>query len=178
MSKNEILTNLYKNKNLDSLIKRICDISYLRDDLKGELLLHLAELQEEKIMQMDADNKLLNYCSVYIKRQIHSSSSPFFYKYRKLLDINEYKIRYRSQKEEKDLTVFNTLEKIDSFLRTQHWYKSYLFKLYYYQNKSYREIETKHQMGDKKICYNSIRNNVMEVKNDLENHLKDLGYEL
>ncbi len=85
-SKNEILTILYKDPLLDDIIFKITNSPngrLLREDLKSELFLILAEMPEARIKTSWANNYLIYMCINILKKQYHSGTSPFYKKWRK-----------------------------------------------------------------------------------------------
>lgn len=83
MSKNDILTELYKSDLLEEILTKITSNHPLKEDLRSELFLILSEMPSHKI-QKAYDDKYLNYlCINILKRQYHSSTSPFHKKFRK-----------------------------------------------------------------------------------------------
>jgi hypothetical protein len=83
LSKNDILTNLYKSKFIDELINKITSGHQLSDDLKAELFLILVEMSDVKIKRAYEQNYLNYLCVNILKKQYHSNTSPFHKMYRK-----------------------------------------------------------------------------------------------
>ena len=77
LSKNDILTNLYKSKFIDELINKITSGHQLSDDLKAELFLILVQMSDVKIKRAYEQNYLNYLCVNILKKQYHSNTSPF-----------------------------------------------------------------------------------------------------
>jgi len=83
LSKNDILTHLYKSKFIDDLVNKITSGHQLSDDLKAELFLILVEMSEDRIKRAHEQNYLNYLCVNILKKQYHSNTSPFHKMYRK-----------------------------------------------------------------------------------------------
>lgn len=83
LSRDEILSDLYKSDFMNDLIGKITSNNALMYDLKQHLFLILCEMPAKKIIEA-YDNHYLNYlCVNIIKKQYHSSTSPFHKIWRK-----------------------------------------------------------------------------------------------
>lgn len=83
LTKNDILTELYKSKFIDDLIWTITGGNQLKDDLKSELFLILVKLPDSRIINAYTNNWLNYMCVNIVKKQYHSNTSPFHRKYRR-----------------------------------------------------------------------------------------------
>ena len=84
MKRNDIIEELWRSAFIDDVVHTLTSGNerYV-DDLKSELFLILCEMPEKKILKA-YDEKWINYmCINILKKQYHSSSSPFHYKFRK-----------------------------------------------------------------------------------------------
>lgn len=82
LSKQEILTELWTNSEIDDIISNITGGHSLREDLKSELFLILSEMNELKL-QGAWTNKWINYLIINIlMKQWRSNTSPFHKKFR------------------------------------------------------------------------------------------------
>lgn len=94
MSKNEIITEIYTNKEYDKVLKNICSTKpHFIEDLKQELILDFMKKDESLLQELYNTNKLINYFARAAKLQVASSTSPFYYKYRKSI-YTENEITY------------------------------------------------------------------------------------
>ena len=83
MTKNQILTMLYNDKNMDGIINKITSNNALKDDLKQDLFVILSEKDEEFIKDAYENHYLTYFCIRILKNQYHSSTSPFHKTHRK-----------------------------------------------------------------------------------------------
>ena len=83
LSKNDILTNLYKSKFIDDLVYKITSGHQLGEDLKAELFVILVEMSDVRIKRAHEQNYLNYLCVNILKKQYHSNTSPFHKLYRK-----------------------------------------------------------------------------------------------
>ena len=89
LNKNKILTELYNSQFIEDLLIKMTSNHPLKDDLKQELFLILAEMPQHKIVKAKENNYLNYLCINILKKQYHSSTSPFHKKFRKF-KANEY----------------------------------------------------------------------------------------
>jgi hypothetical protein len=83
LTKNEIISDLWKSKFIDDLIWTITSGNKLKDDLKSELFLILCEFSDARI-QHAWNNNYINYlCINILKKQYHSKTSKFHKLFRK-----------------------------------------------------------------------------------------------
>lgn len=83
LNKNDIISDLYKSTILNEIINKITSRHQLTDELKAELFLILCEMKEDKIIKAYNNNYLIYLCINILKKQYHSSTSPFHKKFRK-----------------------------------------------------------------------------------------------
>jgi hypothetical protein len=83
LSKNDIITNLYKSKFIDDLVYKITSGHQLAEDLKAELFVILVEMSDVRIKRAHEQNYLNYMCVNILKKQYHSNTSPFHKMYRK-----------------------------------------------------------------------------------------------
>ena len=77
MPKNEILNELYTSRFMNDLIMTITSNHQLKDDLKQHLFLILCEMPAKRIEEAHKNHYLNYLCVNIIKKQYHSSTSPF-----------------------------------------------------------------------------------------------------
>jgi hypothetical protein len=135
MTKNEILTNLFNSKRTTEILKTIAGSSHLLEDLQSELFIILCEMPEDKII--DAHNKNYIYYLVIniLKKQFHSSTSPFFYKFSKVKNQELGETESDSLLVTSEIENLNDMErkldKINTILEDEDYIDRELFKLYY-----------------------------------------------
>jgi hypothetical protein len=172
------ITDFYRSNRLDKLISKICPNKRYQEDLKQELILHLMEKDEEILNNLLKTDQIYYYCAKYLKNQYHSSTSPFFKKYRNFYELDS-DIEHKSSGEEQK--VINQVEKI--LEEKVDFFSSFLFREYYYEwydekkgetvlGNSYRKIEEKYSLNsnfkmDHLFVYNSIRKTMKTVKEEL-----------
>ena len=92
MTKTQIIENIYK----DGIIKSILDkynneIDINKKDLEQDIYILLFQLPVEILQEMHSNGKLKNWLSATIKNQIYSTTSFYYYQYKKFDKItNEY----------------------------------------------------------------------------------------
>ena len=107
MSKNEILTELYNDPVIDDIIFTITSGHKLKDDLKGELFLILSEMTDIRIINAWKGHYLIYMCVNILKKQYHSSSSPFHKKWRKDKGDDFVEVEEASDIESDDFSLEN-----------------------------------------------------------------------
>lgn len=139
MNKKEIIENLYNDPKFDIILKALCkDVRY-RDDLKQEVFIILLNKSEEKILKMYNDDYLMKWCSLVIKNQYQSNSSPFAIKIKgcqfkldELIPDHTQDVREDNIRTEDIIYEDNIITIIDDILDNEiHWYAAHLFRLYY-----------------------------------------------
>lgn len=185
MTKSEIIGNLYQDEKFNEALNKLCKNETHKEDLKQEIMLILLEKDDKQIKTMYKSNFLLFFTIGIIKNQYHSSTSPFWKKYRQeslelideIYDLNN----------EVDCEVLLT-EKIEHYLLTEiHWFDAHIFTMYYFKKidndtgkilkpLSYRKIQDLHKWHGLKIDYNKVAIVVKNTLNDIKNKLKRDGY--
>lgn len=85
--RDKILTDLFKSKEFNDCISKMKP-EHLQDDLKGEVLLILCEMEEGKLMDLHYKGVLRFYTVRTILNLIQSTTSPFYKKFRNpVIDI-------------------------------------------------------------------------------------------
>jgi hypothetical protein len=83
LTKNDILTELYKSPFINDLVFTITSGHELKEDLKAELFLILCEMTETRVVNAYNGNFLHYLCVNIVKKQYNSKKSPFHQKWRK-----------------------------------------------------------------------------------------------
>ena len=196
MSRNEIIENLYNSAFINDVIKTITSGHQLTDDLKAELFLILCEMPEKKIISA-WEGKWINYlCIDILKKQYHSSTSPFHKKWRKEKWVDEmYDIPEIKEVDNKDLIskiewiVDTKLDIVDKELfkmyfkmdRYDRWLGDLRDKKCQKATSSYRKMEQKLALkGEPRITISrstislSHQRAIMIIKKELEKYGNDL----
>lgn len=137
LSKNEILTELFKSRFINDLIYKITSGHQLSEDLKSELFLILVEMNEVQIKRAHSQNYLNYLCVNILKKQFHSSTSPFHKKFRKN-SASQVPI-YNEDDQLADLVDSDDINETEDLLNKIEWIVENklelidreLFKLYY-----------------------------------------------
>lgn len=164
--KNKVVEDLFSSKKFNNLLTKVVNKQF-RDDIKQEYALHLLEKSEKDLKKIES--YILYYTYGYFKNQTHSNTSPFYTKFRDFTAELEFEPVDDINDDREDFLKkwMQDLEKIDTLLNREHWLDSYLFKLYYFENNSYRQIEKLHKIKykgvEKHIPYTTIRDRVVAV---------------
>lgn len=90
MTKYEIINTLAKEKKIEKFINNTAKTSAPElDDLAQDIYVYLLEYDDEKIIGMYERNELDFFIARMIVNQYISTSSPFYTKYKKLLNNSE-----------------------------------------------------------------------------------------
>ena len=189
LTKNNILINLYNDKNVKNIIKSYTNSKYLYDELFQEVMLILMEMDENKLIKM-YENKILPYWIVGIaKNQSISTGSTFYNKVKKFSsnsnilpeNIQIKNNIYQTGRDEKIGEIILNYLKSEEEKNKKNivtWYENELFRLYYFGNlkkinepnkpMSLREIQKYTQ-----IHFCSINLSVKNVLKKVIKHLKE-----
>ena len=182
------LIRFYEGETLQSMLEAMCEIKRDADDLKQELILFLLDMDEQKLKRLIENKQLTFYCYGYLRNQYHSSSSEFFKKYRKLINIPEPENFLADLFDENTEEVFILLNRVEHILDTEFdFFTAFLFRKYYFdyydekkqktiKGRSYRSIEREYSLdADFKIDHMYIYNSVTETLKSLKIKLKKEG---
>jgi hypothetical protein len=193
VSRNEIIETLYRSAFIDDVIQNITSGHRLAADLKAELFLILCEMKDNKIVKAHEGNWINYLCINILKKQYHSSTSPFHNKWRKHSASNEMGDIASEPEPENNRDIIIKIEhivdtKLDIVDRE-------LFKIYYKMDRydrwigdlrdvrcekitsSYRKMERKLSLkGEPKITISrstislSHQRSIMIIKKELERY--------
>ena len=135
----------------------------------------------KNIYEKDGKEGLLKYGGIVMKRSLKSTTSPFYYKYRKyftnLVGINYktsstqnnfHKSIYNLPEEKITYCQWEQLEKIDKVLDKQTWYDKEIFSLYYYEGNTLDSLAEK-----TRISRNSLFTTIDKVRSIIKEELVD-----
>lgn len=180
---NRMVESFYNSPALSKLLNQMCGNSRYVDDLKQELFIHLLSLDMSKQHKLIKTNGFLFYSFKFLKNQYHSSSSPFFRKYRNFEGFSDgFDLVYDEYDNKNEII----LDKVEDVLNNKiNFIDSFLFRKYYYDwddngdnksGRSYRNIETEYSLSqDFKIDHTYIYNRVKKTYGIL---MKDLGLKI
>jgi len=149
----EIMNWYYNLIDFKKLISKHTESTFLCEEAYQEIGLIILEYNRDKIINMWNKNELKYFIIRIIKNTLYSTTSPFYKKIKKFgsitSDIDEfYNIKYTEDEEEIE-PAFITLKNINNHLNdkemksTQDYHDVQLFKMYKYQNMTYRQIQDK-----------------------------------
>ncbi|HUS02956.1 MAG TPA: hypothetical protein VMY77_14560, partial [Chitinophagaceae bacterium] len=111
----------------------------LREDLKQELFIVLCEMNSEKLFELDNRNELRFYSVRIMLNLIQSKTSPFYYQFRKHLEITCEITADTPEKEVEKVceeTFIKMFDQISNRMQGLTWYEQNLFNLYIEKNKN------------------------------------------
>lgn len=189
MTKNEIITELWKNPFVDEVIFNITGGHNLSNELRAELFVILVEMPDVKI-KTAWTGKWLNYLVINIlKKMWNSKTSPFYNKWKRrtgeeiTFDILSEDEGFPEDILQKVLQVVNGLPFVERELFMMRykigkydrwlgeWRDGDCKKPIY----SYRKIENKLQIGGVKIDHSTIEVYHKKTINKLKRELKDFN---
>lgn len=149
-TKNSIISNLNNDIDFNNILKCYCSGNKrnMLNDLKQEILLILLNKEEEFIIDLYKKKELKYYYTRLISNQINSTSSNFYYKYRKIeidkenyydlgIDLiqDDYTINYMFREEEVGYEIVNEIDfDIFEYIKNKkiyNWLEIELFISYY-----------------------------------------------
>ena len=163
--------NIYINKKytkLTEVCRKLTSDKYPDyEDLLHEVILELYSKDEELINGLIHRGELLYYIVRIMINQYHSSTSPFYCKYKR---------HYKLRKQYKENYIFNkeggiaieNWEELKEMERNLNWFDVQIFKIYYLNGFSLTTM----QMATK-INRNTLGKSVRIVKNYLKEKLND-----
>jgi len=184
MNKTKIIEWVYNNAAIDQAIKRIVKPIYY-DDFKSHLILQMMEQDEDKLIKLYNKNELIYFTVSIILNQWRSNSSSFWKIYRNNGFSGKHNpIKYTDLEPNKEISDdFDDLMKIDliklnntvkSLLNKQYddflinEYHKRLFIMYYFENKTYRQIQK-----DTEINFITVRRSVIDTLKYVKKNILD-----
>lgn len=142
-----MIEKIYRSELFNRLIDMYAP-KHLIEDAKQHIILILAENSDKKLKEIEEKNYLNYFIIRIIKNQLLSSSSPFYRTFRKQIEYDKIEHLYDDVDDsviDEKIENENRLKKINTLLEELHWYDSTLYKLKYFEGKSYNDLvsETK-----------------------------------
>ena len=149
MTQSIIIEKIYKDKNINEAINNIVNYQY-REDFKSFLFEKIYDIKEDKLIDLDQSGELFWYLIRIMTNQWDMRGPTKKSEFWKLYSNNGIELT------DNDLVVIDEVEEInmvivmkdiDKLLDKQHkdWqvnnYHKTLFKMYYYDNKTLKQIE-------------------------------------
>jgi hypothetical protein len=159
LDRNLIIEELWHSKDVDDAIKKMHPVE-MQEDLKSELFLVIAELDEGKLIELYKKNQLKFYMVRVMINMVRSSKSKFYKNYR---NYQEYIPIEVHENEQSDVTQI-MLEHIEGL----YWYNKTILNLYTFEfNKNAKELSR--QTG---IPYQSIIRSLNDTKKELKKKIR------
>lgn len=184
MSKNDILEHIYNNKMLNDAIKNIVAPQHYQD-FRSHFYLQVAELDENKLIQLYNKNELDYFCLKIITNQYKSKTSTFHKLYKNggmpgthtidVVDMDEW-LKNNTIIDEKEIKGPDPVvikKQILYFLEVQYdniianQYHKVLFMLYYFDDLTLKQIEE-----TTKINKDAVSRSVRKTKAYLKTKIK------
>ena len=179
MNLQHILTYINGNKNIDGWIYTICKRRDLIGDLKQHCILELSKENIDKLNKLYYNNDLEKYFIQIVRNQYNSVNSSFFKEYvnsgfwSKDFIIYDELSKYEDIVSDKevidiDLKNKNMVSLIETILMKAHPLKVDLFRMKYFEGKSYNEIAIYYD-----INYQVVRNKIRSVRDFVLENIKN-----
>ena len=157
MDKSGILTELWHSQDLNEVLKRMKPVE-MQDDLRSELFLIIAEIEDQKLIELYNKKQLKFYIVRIMLNLVQSTKNKFYKNYRNFEELTPV---------EKADEIHEQIEVIDH-LENLYWYQKEIFKLYTFDfNKNARELSR--QTG---IPYMSIIRTLNQTKKELKKKIR------
>jgi len=155
------MTEIYAEiSSLSSFFRNMCygitqDEEAINDAVQ-DLMLYFLQMNPETlktIWEKDGQNGLIRYGAIILKRSLTSTTSRFYYKYKKyythIQDFYETNVTQGDTRsiynmpEVAEEYKWEKLEEIDKVLDKQTWYDKKVFELYYYEKNTLDSLAAK-----------------------------------
>jgi hypothetical protein len=178
MSLNDILTYINSNKNVDGWIYTISKRRDLIGDLKQHCLLELSKEDLPKLVRLYNSGDLEKYFVQLIRNQYNSTSSSFFKEYVNsgfwskdfviYDDLSQYEdIIFEREVIDTEVKNKDLVRLIEAILMRADPLKVDLFRMKYFEHKSYNEISNYYG-----INYQVVRNKIRSVRDFVIDSIK------
>lgn len=158
-SRNDILVEFWNSEEVNTAISKMHPIE-LQDELKSELFLILAEMEELKLIELYEKKQLKFYLVRIMLNLVQSTDKKF---YRKFRDFVEY-----TPIEKPDIPQSDPTENLSEIFEDLYWYNKEIFRLYTYEfNRNARELSR--ATG---IPYMSIIRTINQTKKGLKKAIR------
>jgi DNA-directed RNA polymerase specialized sigma24 family protein len=172
MTKNEIISNLYTDKDVAQAIEKMNPVE-LQDDLRQEMFLVLCEMNESRLVDMHKNGFLKYYLVRTMLTMIKSDRSTFHTKFRRLFhEIGSGIIDKPDQVNDNNEDLHVRIEKT---MKQLHWYENSIFNLYA-ENKNISELSRQTA-----IPYRSLSKTISDTRKKIKQKMKETsakGYQL
>ena len=157
--RNEILSEFWNSKEVNNAISKMKPIEF-QQDLKSEVFLILAELDQQKLVDLYDRKQLRFYIVRIMLNLVQSTDKKFFKKYRDFVEWIEV--------EKEDVKEIDITEGLLGHIEALYWYQKEILRLYAFEfNRNAKELSR--QTG---IPYMSIIRTLNQVKKELKSKIR------
>jgi hypothetical protein len=160
LGRNEILIEFWQSEEVNKAFSKMHPIE-LQDDLKSEVFLILAELPEQKLIDLYDKKQLRFYVVRVMLNLVQNSNNQFFKRYRNFV---EYTAQEVAESYQEDIS-----QKVRLSVDDLHWYKKELLRLYTEEFK----CNAKALSRDTGIPYMSIVRTLNITKSELKSKIRN-----
>ena len=158
-TRNDILEEFWKSQEVNDAISKMHPVE-LQEELKSELFLRIAEIPEEKLIDLYEKKQLRFYIVRIMLNLIRSTDHKFFKKFRNFV---EYVPIEQVEQEQSDVTI-NVKQSYESL----YWYDKEIFRLYTFEfNCNAKKLSL--ALG---IPYISVVRTINKIKLDLKTKIR------
>jgi len=160
LGRNEILVEFWQSEEVNKAFSKMHPIE-LQSDLKSEVFLILAELPEQKLIDLYDKKQLRFYVVRIMLNLVQNSNNQFFKRYRNFV---EYTAQEVAESHQEDIS-----QKVRLSVDDLHWYKKELLRLYTEEFK----CNAKALSRDTGIPYMSIVRTLNITKSELKSKIRN-----
>jgi hypothetical protein len=161
MTRHEVLESMYRDPDVADAIGKM-EPAELRDDLRQEMFLVLAELDEERLLTMAREGWVKFFLVRTMLNMIKSDRSTFFNKFRRgFAELKETGDRYE-QEEGPDAAHY-----VRDAMRGLHWYEASLLEVYAENGCNIARISR-----ETRIPYRSLFKTINKVKQQMKQEIR------
>ena len=165
LTKNDIITGLYTDKDIDNAIKKMQPFE-LQDDLRQEMFMVLCEMDEAKFMSMHTGGFLKFYLVRTMLSMIKSDRSTFFNKFRRV--FTEWTEKHDAPDYNDTIQTDEISVKLNNSLKILHWYELEILRLYSENGQNIMSLSR--ETG---IPYRSLMKTIKKIKTILKYKIKN-----
>jgi hypothetical protein len=160
LGRNEILIEFWQSEEVNKAFSKMHPIE-LQDDLKSEVFLILAELPEQKLIDLYNKKQLRFYVVRIMLNLVQNSNNQFYKRYRNFVEYTSQEV---AESYQEDIS-----QKVRLSVDDLHWYKKELLRLYTEEFK----CNAKALSRDTGIPYMSIVRTLNITKSELKSKIRN-----
>jgi DNA-directed RNA polymerase specialized sigma24 family protein len=161
MTRHEVLDAMYRDPDVADAIGKM-EPADLRDDLRQEMFLVLAELDEERLLTMAREGWVKFFLVRTMLNMIKSDRSTFYNKFRRgFAELKETGDRYEAEEGEEAARY------VRDAMKGLHWYEASLIELYAESGQNIAKISR-----DTRIPYRSLFKTIGKVKETMRKEIR------